>query len=122
MQETVSHDVLDECFTLLPLCTTCRLIDFDYVRIEPGPARHSALLVVSGVKHWINLEVWLLPRCYQTRPDFWAIEVIGTLPGCCMPALVDYNVTLPLDNGIRGALGIEIVGATKSERRLIASA
>jgi hypothetical protein len=35
-----------------------------------------------------------------------------------IPAFVDYNVTMVLD-GILGSHGIEIVGATKSERRIM---
>jgi hypothetical protein len=49
-------------------------------------------------------------------PRVWGIEVVGALPGYGVRAFVDYNVTLSLD-GIRGTQGIEIIGATKSERR-----
>ncbi|MEO8136002.1 MAG: hypothetical protein ABI831_18755 [Betaproteobacteria bacterium] len=93
-----------------------RRIDFDDVRIEAGPGDHGALLVVSGIKHWLNLIVNLMPRCYHARPAFWVIEVVGALPGYGVPALVDFSVVLPL-HGLRGVQGIEIVGATKSERR-----
>ena len=106
---------IDE-FDRLPLAQTCRRLDFDWVSIEAATADHAAVLVVAGVKHWLNLMVELVPRCYQTRPDYWGIEVVGTLPGFGVPSLVEYNVALSLD-GVRGVLGIEIFGATKSERR-----
>ena len=75
------------------------------------------MIVVGGIKHWLNLRVELVPRCYQTCPEFWGIEVVGALPGYGVRALVDYNVFFPLD-GIGGTKGIEIIGASKSERRL----
>lgn len=105
-----------ENFDRLPVTETCRRVDFDWVSIESGTQDHCALLVVGGTKHWLNLMIELVPRCYQTRPDYWGIEVVGMLPGFGMPGYVDYNVTFSLD-GIQGVLGIEIIGATKSERR-----
>ncbi len=45
--------------------------------------------------------------------------MVGALPGYGVPAFVDYNVVLALD-GICGTRGVEIVGATKSERRIVA--
>ena len=108
----------EDDFDRLPVAQTWRRVDFDWVSIEAATADHSAVVSVGGIKHWLNLRIVLVPRCYQTRPDYWAIEVVGALPGYGVPALVDYNVTLALD-AIRGAEGIEIVGATKSERRLL---
>jgi hypothetical protein len=35
-----------------------------------------------------------------------------------LPALVDFCVALPLES-IRGCKGIEVIGATKSERRVL---
>jgi hypothetical protein len=106
----------EDDFNHLPVAQTWRRVDFDWVSIEAATAAHSAVISVGGIKHWLNLRIELVPRCYQTRPDYWSIEVVGALPGYGIPAFVDYNVTLALD-GIRGAEGIEIIGATKSERR-----
>jgi len=111
--------MVEDLFDRLPLAHTCRLIDFDWVSIEAGPRDRSPMLVVAGLRHWLNLRVKLVPRCYQTPPDYWGIEVVGTLPGYGAPGLADYNVTLALD-GLCGATGIEVLGATKSERRLLA--
>jgi hypothetical protein len=107
----------EDDFDRLPVAQTWRRVDFDWVSIEAGTADHSAVVSVGGIKHWLNLRIELVPRCYQRRPVYWCIEVVGALPGYGVPAFVDYNVTLALD-GIRGDQGIEIVGATKSERRL----
>lgn len=104
-------------FDRLPLAQTCRCVDFDWVSIEDATPDYDAMLIVSGTKHWLNLMVELLPRSYQTRPDYWGIEVVGMLPGFAVARFVEYNVAVSLA-GIRGVLGIEIFGATKTERRL----
>jgi hypothetical protein len=105
-------------FDRLPVAHTWRRVDFDWVSIEEATADHSAAVSVGGIRHWLNLRIMLVPRCYQTRPDYWSIEGVGALPGYGLAAFVDYNVTLALD-GIRGLQDIEIVGATKSERRML---
>lgn len=107
----------EDDFAGLPVAQTWRRVDFDWVEIEAATSDHGAVVVVGGIKHWLNLRVELVPRCYQMRPEFWGIEVVGALPGYGVHAFVDYNVILPLD-GIRGMQGIEIIGATKTERRL----
>jgi hypothetical protein len=109
----------EDDFDRLPVAQTCRRIDFDWVSIEAATRDHSAVVSVGGIKHWLNLTIMLVPRCYQTRPEYWSIEVVGALPGYGVSAFVDYNVILALD-GICGSRGIEIVGATKSERRIVA--
>ena len=106
-------------FERLPLADTCRRIDFDFVTIQAMSPPHGALLVVAGIKDWLNLTVVLRPRCYQTPPAFWGIEVVGALPGHGVPGAVDFHVVLPLQ-GVCGTEGIEVIGATKSERRLFA--
>jgi hypothetical protein len=108
----------DDDFDRLPVAQTWRRVDFDWVTIEAATPGHATMVTVGGIKHWLNLRIELVPRCYQTRPEYWSIEVVGALPGYGVPAFVDYNVTLALD-GIRGTQGIEIVGATKSERRML---
>ena len=108
----------DDNFDRLPPAQTCRRVDFDWVQLEAGAPDCGALVVVGGIKHWLNLRIELVPQCYQTRPEFWAIEVVGTLAGFGVAAFVDYNVTLSL-SGFRGDKGIEIVGATKIERLLL---
>ncbi len=109
------RDLTTVQFNCLPTATTCRRVDFDYVAIEGGAAGQP-LVLVSGIKDWLNLHIELRPRCYPTPPDFWVIEVVGTLPGYGVRGAVDYHVVLPLA-GLWGHEGIEIVGATKTERR-----
>jgi len=105
-------------FESLPYARACRRIDFDYVEICEPTRIGGRLLLVSGVKQWADLRVSLEPFTYRERPDFWVIEVVGRLVGRGLPALVDYCAALPLE-GIQGCRGIEIVGATKSERRVL---
>ena len=106
-------------FDGLPYARACRRVDFDYVEVRTAPAGGS-YVVVSGVKAWADLRVTLEPWAHETVPEFWVIEVVGRLTGLRLPALVDFCVSCPLD-GAGGRSGIEIVGATKSERRLVAA-
>ena len=108
---------LDRSFESLPCAQACRRIDFDLVDVRE-PAHGGRWLLVSGIKPWADLRVSLEPMAYPEPPDFWVIEVVGRLAAWGLPALVDYCVALPLDS-FRGRRGIEIVGATKSERRVV---
>lgn len=109
----------DRIFESLPCAQACRRIDFDFVEVReaarPGGGR---LLLVSGVKSWADLRVTLEPLAWRDVPDFRVIEVVGRLTGSGLPALVDFCVALPLET-VLGSKGIEIVGATKSERRVL---
>jgi hypothetical protein len=106
---------LEASFESLPCAQACRRIDFDLIEVRE-PAHGGRLLLVSGIKPWADLRVTLEPMAYRRIPDFWVIEVVGRLTASGLPALVDFCVALPLDS-FRGRRGIEIVGATKSERR-----
>jgi hypothetical protein len=111
--------VLNRSFESLPCARACRRVDFDCVEVHEAPrAGGSRLLLVSGVKSWADLRVTLEPLPYREMPDFWVIEVVGRLTGSGLPALVDFCVALPLE-AVQGCKGIEIVGATKSERRML---
>jgi hypothetical protein len=104
-------------FESLPCAQACRRIDYDLIEVR-DPPRGGPLLLVSGIKQWADLRVTLEPMAYRERPDFWVIEVVGRLAASGLPALVDFCVALPLDS-FQGRRGIEIVGATRSERRIL---
>ena len=111
--------VLDHSFESLPYARACRRVDFDFVEVHAAArAGGNRLLLVSGVKSWADLRVTLEPLPYREMPEFWVIEVVGRLTGSGLPALVDFCVALPLE-AVQGCKGIEIVGATKSERRIL---
>jgi hypothetical protein len=110
---------LDGSFESLPRAETCRRIDFDWVEVrEATRLGGGRLLLVSGIKPWADLRVTLEPLSYREMPDFRVIEVVGRLAASGLPALVDFSVALPLES-VQGRMGIEIVGATKSERRVL---
>ncbi|MBU6484620.1 MAG: hypothetical protein KGL70_12590 [Betaproteobacteria bacterium] len=106
-------------FESLPCAQTCRRVDFDWVEVrEATRTGGGRLLLVSGIKPWVDLCVTLEPLAYREMPDFWMIELVGRLAASGLPGLVDFSVALPLDS-VQGRLGIEIVGATKSEQRVL---
>lgn len=102
--------------TALPQAQSCRLIDFEKVDIVPGIAKDTWFVIVGGTKPYRNMSVDLRPLIYVRQPAYWGIEVVGCLPGIGLPAEAPYSESIPLD-GIRGTKGIEILGATKSEKR-----
>jgi hypothetical protein len=102
-------------FTDLPQVEACRLIDFTDVDVRPGFVTNTYILIVSGTKPYVNMKVDLVPRVYIQQPAFWGIEVIGCLPGIGLPTEAPYTASLPLD-GIRGTEGIEVIGATRSQK------
>jgi hypothetical protein len=56
-----------------------------------------------------------VPLIYIQQPEYWGIEVVGCLPGIGLPE-APYTISIPLD-GITGTKGIEVIGATRSEKR-----
>jgi len=103
-------------FQGLPQSEACRLIDFDeadVVTLEIFPPQH--ILVVSGMKPYRNMDVSLRPRVYIQQPEYWGIEVVGSLPGFGLPVMTPYTVSIRLA-GIMGTEGIEVIGATRSEK------
>ena len=102
----------------LPTAQSTRLIDFDRANvisqlIYPPP---PPTLVVDGTMPDPAMTVTLVPRAYMRRPEYWGIEVVGSATGPGghgIPA--PYAVELSLE-GITGSIGVEVVGATRTER------
>lgn len=108
-----------EYFEKLPPAQSQRLIDFDTIEIvtlESFPPQF--VLVVRGVKPYLNMKVNLVPLVFVRQPEFWGIEVVGQLPGIGLPALAPYTVSIAL-SGITGTEGIEVIGANKSVKEFI---
>lgn len=102
--------------TELKAASGAKLIAFEEAEVVPGFVNDTYFLVVRGEAPCLNMEVRLVPLIYIDCPDFWQIEVTGTLPGgFCLTAMKPYVVSLPLA-GITGREGIELVGANGSKR------
>ena len=61
------------------------------------------------------MDVALVPFVYVRQPEYWEIEVVGTLRGPALPVPTPYSVSIRLD-GILGTRGVEVVGATRRQR------
>ena len=102
-----------------PASESCRRLDFEAAEIVQGIAPDTFFLIVKGKTPCINMEVTLSPLIYIICPEYWGIEVIGCLPtGICLDEVGNYDKTIPL-TGITGSVGIEVIGATKREKRKV---
>jgi hypothetical protein len=95
------------------------LVDFERAEvITPMIYPPRPRLVVSGVTAY-PMDVALVPLVYVSRPPYWGIQVVGANPATphATPAItnVPYNVELDLE-GLVGSEGVEVVGATRTER------
>ncbi len=99
----------------LPASKSCRRIDFMNVEIVPGFVPKTHFLIVSGEKPWQTMTVQLVPLIYIDKPDYWGIEVVGCQSGIGLPATGTYVVTLDI-SGVIGKKGIEVMGASRSEK------
>lgn len=102
-------------FMKAPVSQSVRLIDFDKAKVVDGIVPGSKILIVSGTKPYLNMTVELSPLVYVQQPEYWGIEVVGSLPGIGIPATAPYTVSIPVD-GITGTRGIEVIGANKTEK------
>ena len=106
---------MSNAFLSAPACQSVRLISFKTAKVVPGIVPQTWILLVSGTKPYVNMTVELSPLVYIRRPEYWGIEVIGSLPGIGLPTTAPYTVALPLD-GIIGTKGIEVIGAKKKQK------
>src|SRR5262245_29278500 len=104
-----------------PIPLSVRLISFTKARIVPGIVSGTWILIVTGNKPCWNMTVRLSPLIYIRRPDYWGIEVVGSVPGFCLPAIAPYTVSLPLA-GITGTRGIEVIGSNKRQKIIVPGA
>jgi hypothetical protein len=105
-----------EAYHALPPAACFRRLDFehaDVVTLESFPPQF--VLRVRGTKPYANMDVELVPFVYVRQPEYWEIEVVGSLRGFGLPARAPYEVSIPVTSTM-GTRGIEVVGATRSER------
>jgi hypothetical protein len=109
-------DTYLQTYQELPPPSTVRRIDFDHARVitlRTFPPQY--ILQVSGTKPDLNMRIELLPLVYIRQPEFWEIEVVGTVRGVALPTTTPYVVSLPVTATL-GTDGIEVVGATRRQR------
>lgn len=100
----------------LPSASSVKLISFESAVVRPGFVNDTYILIVRGEAPCLNMKVQLVPRIYIDCPDYWGIEVVGTLPGgICLTAMKPYVLTFAL-TGVTGSSGIEVIGANKKEK------
>lgn len=102
-------------FAKLPAPGSVRIINFTRARVVPGFVPCTFFLIVSGTKPYLNMTVELKPLIYVVQPDYWGIEVVGSMHGIGLPTTAPYTVAIPL-NGILGKKGIEVIGANRKQK------
>lgn len=101
-------------FTGLPPSRTHRLLEFDKAVVEP-----RLKLRVTGSAPYPGMRITLAPLAYVRQPEFWGVEVVGTLPEPRPPMATPYEVELDLP-GPMGTVGVEVVGSGLTERIILA--
>jgi hypothetical protein len=104
-----------KAFASNPASASVRLVNFTRAKVVPGFVSGTFILIVSGTKPYLNMTVELSPLIYIRRPDYWGIEVVGSLHGIGLPTTSPYTVFIPLD-GITGTKGVEVIGANKKQK------
>jgi heat shock protein HslJ len=98
---------------------TCQTIDFDKATVTQRPSTATVpryLLTVTGTKPSETQTVTLEPVTYVQQPDYWLIVVKAcNTTHTLLPGPAPYTATLDLW-GIVGTQGIQVAGATRSER------
>ncbi|MGH2585772.1 MAG: hypothetical protein ACRDJE_12735 [Dehalococcoidia bacterium] len=104
-----------ESLSKLPPPASSRLIAYEtaqVINLKTNPPRYE--LHVSGIKPFAKMTVKLMPLIYVRQPEYWGIEVVGSLRGRTIPAKIPYTVSLPLA-GTLGSRGIQVLGANRSD-------
>lgn len=101
----------------LDVAQSVRKIPYLKAEVVDGILNGTYFLVVSGETACVNMRVWLSPLIYIDCPEYWGIEVVGSLiGGRCIIGIVPtpFSVSILL-TGITGSKGIEVLGANRSE-------
>ena len=91
-----------------------RRLDFDEARVVPGFVTGTYILIVSGEKPYLNMQVELVPRIYVRQPEWWGFEVVGSIPGGIgLPAFGRYTADKDITS-VTGTKGVEVFGTDYS--------
>jgi hypothetical protein len=102
----------------LASATSFKLLPFDKAQVIGGFVSGTYFLTVSGTAPCLNMQVQLTPLIYVMQPEYWGIEVVGSVKGgICLDAVRPYHVTLPLLGGM-GKKGIEVIGGNGQRQRI----
>lgn len=95
---------------------TSQLIDFEKVDLLAGIASGFWFLIIRQSPSSAHVLVQLVPRNHENRPEYWQYDLVGTQ--CDEKILAKAQpIVSPLFRQFVGTKGIEIVGATRAERK-----
>jgi heat shock protein HslJ len=116
-RDTAGHDTAARSAA----ADACQDLDFDTATVTQVPATDGAApavrnrLTVTGTKPATNVYVGLRPVKHIAQPEYWMILVTGCSSGVGLPVVTPYTATYDFSWSM-GSCGIEVVGATRSQR------
>lgn len=87
----------------------------DFARARVVSVEDVLILLVAGTAPCLNMTVMLSPLQYAEPPEYWAINVLGTVQGRPKHPPYDYSKHLKL-TGLTGSKGVEIFGKTTNKK------
>ena len=93
-------------------------LDFRKAEVGKDPKTGKLVLTVTGDKPRDSeggSPVKLQPMVYETKPEYWRIEVLWDQANSVVPIITPFKVSIPLD-GIRGTKGIRVIGQTRFQK------
>ena len=67
----MERELLEHEFVHKPAPQSVRLIDFERAEVHPGFLLGTYILIVSGTKPYVTMEVRLSPLVYVRQPEYW---------------------------------------------------
>lgn len=85
-------------------------------RLLSGSEPDTYSLMVAGYKPYVNMDVELIPLIYVDKPDYWGIEVVGTIrSGILLPAIIPFSTEYLSLANTTGKKGIEVIWADERQ-------
>ena len=89
-------------------------VDFENARVAIQTVSGSRLIVSGTTPNPMDVRLEPVPQIPET--EWWGIEVVGYHDGTGEDVMTPYEVSLEFESLPSGAKGIEVIGATKTER------
>lgn len=104
--EKLIQDAVDE----LPISSSVRLVPVTEVKLRDGFANDTYFLMAWGEKPYKAMEVEIVPMIYVRRPEWWQVDIVGSLKGDRETSAVTGEYFVSREIWFWGTKGIEVRG------------